>query len=252
MTPATSRHRSRSLARRRVLITGFAPFPSQPVNATQMLAPAIAAAARHAFPDIVMSAAILPTEWKRGLWTMEDLLLTETPDIVVAFGIATRAKGFEIETRAVNECNDAADAAGCKADHTTLVESAPTYLSAAWPVSDILRRLRARAIPAIPSRNAGRYLCNAVLFQTLDTARHLPRLSTVGFVHLPAELPVPGRRQTAVQRSSPLTWRQAVTGGTEIVAACLGRALPRSFDLERQPPEMRGVRAASWSSRLVT
>jgi pyroglutamyl-peptidase len=216
--------------RTRLLITGFEPFPKQPVNATAYLAPAIAKALGRLYPDVRVRSAVLPTEWQRGPNALEDLILSETPDVALFFGIASRAKGFEIETRAVNACSDAPDAAGCIADVDILSPNGEPHLAASLPVQDILRRLRMRAIPVRPSRHAGLYLCNAVLYRALELAHYLPELRRVGFIHLPAELPVPGQRQTAVNRSSPLTWAQTVTGGVEIAAACLGRATPAWLD----------------------
>jgi pyroglutamyl-peptidase len=213
-------------ARTRVLITGFTPFPKQPINPTAFLAPAIADAVARLYPDVRARSAVLPTEWQRGPTTLEDLILSETPDVALFFGIASRAKGFEIETRATNACSDAPDAAGCIADETMLSPNGQPHLPASLPVQDILRRLRMRGIPVRPSRQAGLYLCNAVLYRGLELARYLPILQRVGFIHLPAELPVPGQRQTAVHRSSPLTWAQAVAGGVEVAAACLGRPTP--------------------------
>jgi pyroglutamyl-peptidase len=219
-----------------ILLTGFAPFPTQPVNATAALAPMIAAIARRAFPDVRVRVEILPTEWRAGPWRMEDCLLSETPDAAIFFGIASRAKGFEIETRGKNARGGSADAVGFEPPSGPIVEHAPKHLPATLPTSDILRRLRARGIPAIPSRNAGVYLCNAVLYQALSMARNFPGLKSVGFVHLPSELGIPGRRQTEVNRSCPITWDEAVIGGVEIVGACIGRAVPvhaLALDLSR-------------------
>jgi pyroglutamyl-peptidase len=222
------------MARTSILLTGFQPFPTQPVNATAALVPVIARAAQRAFPDVRIRIEILPTEWRRGAWRLEDCLLTETPDAVILFGIASRAQGFEIETRARNARGASLDAIGCEPDTCDVLADAPEHLASRLPTSDILRRLRARDIPVIPSRNAGVYLCNAVLYQALALAQKLTDMKHIGFVHLPAELGVPGRRQTEVNRSCPMTWAEAVIGGVEIVGACLGRPVP-AHALQAQP-----------------
>lgn len=215
-----------SRTRTSILLTGFQPFPTQPVNATAVLAPEIARAARRAFPDVRFHVEVLPTEWRKGPWQMEDCLLSEAPDAAIFFGIASRAKGFEIEMRARNARGSSPDAIGAEPDTGEILADAPGHLPSKLPAADILRRLRARGIPVLPSRNAGVYLCNAVLYQALAVARHFPQLKHVGFVHLPAELGVPGRRQTEVNRSCPITWEEAVVGGLEIIGACLGRPVP--------------------------
>ena len=50
-----------------ILLTGFGPFPSVPANATSLLVPRIAEAARTAFPGIAFEVRTLPTEWAAGI-----------------------------------------------------------------------------------------------------------------------------------------------------------------------------------------
>ena len=50
-------------ARPIVLLTGFGPFPGVPENATAVLVPRLAKAARELFPTYDFVAEILPTEW---------------------------------------------------------------------------------------------------------------------------------------------------------------------------------------------
>jgi pyroglutamyl-peptidase len=216
------------VGRTTVLLTGFQPFPTQPVNATAALAPDIADAARAAFPDVRVVVEILPTEWRRGPSALEASLHREQPDVAIFFGIASRAKGFEIEMRGRNARGDSLDAAGFEPDASKIWHGGPEYLPATLPTSEVVRRLRRRGIPVIPSRNAGVYVCNALLFHALSVAGSVPFLEHVGFVHLPAELGIPGRRQTPVNQSCPITWEQAVIGGVEIVGACIGRPAPQA------------------------
>ena len=212
-------------ARTKVLLTGFAPFPTQPVNATEILVPQLAIAARRRFPDIRIAHEILLTEWQSAPARIEQLLMEHEPDVALFFGISSKAKGFEIEMRGLNHRRESKDAAGVEVKKGILWHGGPKGLPSKLPVSDIVRRLRARRIPVLVSRDAGGYLCNALLYHALLLAPHIRHLQRLGFVHVPSDLAIPGRRQTIVQRTCPLAWRDAVTGGVEIVGACLGRPL---------------------------
>jgi pyroglutamyl-peptidase len=220
-------------SRTTVLLTGFEPFPTQPVNATQVLVPQLAAVARQAFPDIRVHAEILPTEWREGPRRWERLVQQCGPDIALSFGISSRARGFEIETRGQNRRTDSTDAADRHPDGTVIWPGGPDHMPAQLPVGDILRRLRRRGIAVKPSRDAGGYICNALLYHAASLAPHCDGLRRVGFVHLPAELGVPTRRQTAVNASSPLNWNEALIGGLEIIAACLGRPVADRLQLPK-------------------
>jgi pyroglutamyl-peptidase len=212
---------STDVFRTKVLLTGFRPFPTQPINATELLVPELARLGRLAFPDVRFAHDILPTEWRSAPWHLEALLETETPDISLHFGIASRARGFEIETRAQNRRAGGHDATGRNPESIEIWPGGPSRLPVSLPSSEIVRRLRRAQIPAHVSRDAGSYVCNAVLFHALTVRAHAP--SRIGFIHIPSDLGLPGRRQTMLHRTCPLTWATAVRGGLEIIAACLGR-----------------------------
>ncbi|ODT27112.1 MAG: hypothetical protein ABS54_06365 [Hyphomicrobium sp. SCN 65-11] len=102
------------------------------------------------------------------------------------------------------------------------------YLASTVPVSAIVARLRRRGLPAFVSRDAGAYLCNATLYTALDMARRSAREHRIGFVHLPSSLLVEERRPAfGVHPRCPLTWRDAIDGGLEIIGATLGRPVAR-------------------------
>jgi hypothetical protein len=89
----------------------------------------------------------------------------------------------------------------------------------------LVGRLRRRGIPARTSRDAGRYVCNALLYSGLEQARQ--QACRLGFVHLPAELAPDHGRRNGMQMTSPLTWPQALLGGLELIGGCFGRPVPQ-------------------------
>ena len=95
-----------------VLLTGFGPFPSVPANATSVLVPHLAEAARASFPGIVFETRTLPTEWAAGIEHLCDLYEGVAPSVALHFGVSSRARGFEIEARGRNRLAYLPDAAG--------------------------------------------------------------------------------------------------------------------------------------------
>lgn len=214
-------------SRTTVVLTGFGPFPGVPVNATMLLVPRIAAACRRAFPGVVIEDRILPTEWQAAPDLVDEMLASLRPDVVLHFGVSWRARGFEIETRGQNAYASAPDAAGQMPPSNVIDVSRDAALPSRFPAHEIVRRLRRLGIAAFPSRDAGTYLCNRTLFHSLSVFDQHDDLASVGFVHVPSALAgtrlgEDARRLTSLGKS-PLTWDDAITGGVEIVATCLGK-----------------------------
>jgi pyroglutamyl-peptidase len=211
-------------ARTTVLITGFGPFPGVPVNATMRLVPELAEAAGRAFAGVCIATAVLATEWAAAPRALDRLLGEIAPDLVLHFGVSSRARGFEVESRASNVCVSSPDAAGVLPPGPAVQPGGSTHMPASLPVQHIVSRLRRRGIPAFVSRDAGGYLCNATLYHSLVCGREAPG-RRVGFIHIPATLGRPGAANRGRVGASRLGWEQAREGGLEILAACLGRSV---------------------------
>lgn len=202
-----------------ILITGFGPFPGVATNASGLLVPKLARAARKRFADCEFHTAILPTQWQRGTARARAAFVRSDADISIHFGVSSRADGFVIERRGVNACLQTSDSAGALPQGLLLDPVGPARRPATLPVQAIVSRLKARGLPVVSSDDAGGYLCNAVLYQSLGLAAARPR-AIAGFVHLPAYLADPD--QAAIVPQS-LTFAQALSGSLEIIAVCLER-----------------------------
>jgi pyroglutamyl-peptidase len=210
-----------------ILLTGFGPFPGAPRNASSALIENLALLAGSRLPGYVVHAETLPTEWQAGPARLAELLEELDPVIALHFGVSHRARGFVVETRARNTRQDIFDACGASPEALVVAEGGPDEMAATLPAGLIVERLRRRSIPVQLSRDAGGYLCNAVLYHSLAEARSRgsrgvgPRR---GFIHIPDGLSK--GRGGAARRSSVclLDWESAVDGGLEIMAACAGIA----------------------------
>jgi pyroglutamyl-peptidase len=92
----------------------------------------------------------------------------------------------------------------------------------------IVARLRRLGIAAFVSRDAGTYLCNAVLYHSLLSAKDLEKdllgaHRRVGFVHIPAALARKGGDNRGRLGGCALSWEQAFAGAIEVLATCLRR-----------------------------
>lgn len=206
-----------------VLLTGFGPFPGVPHNASSLLVPRLRAAAARTFRSHTFVAEILPTEWSAGPELMRRLMQETEPDVALHFGVAPRAKGFEIEARGRNLTDGRIDAAGVRPGTRHIVDGGEEYLPSNLPVRDIVDRLKGRGVPARISRSAGRYLCNAVMYQSLDLVSRWNKGVRNGFIHLPSTL-VDGSDPLGREvPDCPLNQDLALDGGLEIIAVCLDR-----------------------------
>ncbi|MGE0767212.1 MAG: hypothetical protein AB7L90_12170 [Hyphomicrobiaceae bacterium] len=230
---ASPRPKDPPLDRPVVLITGFGPFPTVAANATSLLVPRIAQAARRAIPGVAIAAHILPTEWEAGLASVGTLTRRLRPIVTLHFGVSSRAKGFEIETRGRNHCSLSEDAVGKFPCDIRLSPEGPEFLQATLPAAHIVARLRRRGLPAFLSRDAGGYLCNALLYRSLEIARRSDTPARTGFVHLPASLISERRPTLEPRRHGRLTWDDVLEGSLEILSASLGRG-PAHPALSRQ------------------
>src|SRR5262245_7403050 len=98
--------------RRSILLTGFGPFPGVPQNATSVLVPRLAEAARAELPGLDVAWDILATEWLAGTERLVAVLDERQPALALHFGVSERAQGFVIERQARNVCAPMADACG--------------------------------------------------------------------------------------------------------------------------------------------
>ncbi len=166
----------------RVLVTGFGPFPGMPHNASASLVRALALSAQ--IPGIELFSEVIPVKWADAGTAAGNAIARVEPHAILHFGVSKRVTGFEIETRAFNTSGPKQDHAGLVRPASPLDRSGMPVLFATMPPAVLLRALRRGGFPAQLSRNAGRYLCNALFYWSLAGAVSSGKL--VSFIHIPA------------------------------------------------------------------
>ena len=164
-----------------ILVTGFTPFPGAPVNPTQMLMtrlPKRLGAHQH---GIGYHFDVLPTTWDARSSTTDALRRKITPDAIVHFGVDGTRKDINIESRAVNRAiRVRLDSSGKAPANPELDPQAVRARSATLPSRPLAAAARLSGAPAKVSINAGTYLCNATLWDSIGSG--IPSI----FVHVPS------------------------------------------------------------------
>jgi len=209
------------LARPTIVLTGFGPFPGMAQNATAILVPRLAAAARARFAEHDVISGVLPTEWRAAPRTLTKLLDRRRTVLALHFGVCNNADGFQVELIGRNVRGGTKDAADELPATMRVVEEGPALLASTLPAERVIARLSKLKLPCSASINAGAYLCNALLYHSLNAARDMPQPFVAGFVHVPANLIGHGEEGEDAHPVCPLDWHSAAQGGLEIIAECL-------------------------------
>ena len=155
---------------RPLLVTGFGPFPGVADNPTAALAQALDGAQ---LGPVTVVGRVLPVHWVDGPARAIATARAIDAAWVIGFGVAVGRAGVEVETRAVADLAPKPDAAGALPPRL----DGPPAVTATVDCARLAAALGARC-----SSDAGRYVCNAWLYQVVTA---LPGVG-VGFVHVPA------------------------------------------------------------------
>jgi pyroglutamyl-peptidase len=169
------------MARPRVLITGFGPFPGVIENPSAWLAEALEEQASSRC-DAHLNARVLPTEWQATA-LMPDLYAALQPTLLIHFGVSQRAKELRVERFAHNRIAARADAEGAYPPNLVIRPCGPDRYDTALPAQALAAHLRRCGFPAMTSQSAGAYLCNFLYYHSLEWAQQGGALAL--FVHIP-------------------------------------------------------------------
>lgn len=166
----------------KILVTGFTPFGGESVN------PSYEAVQR--LPDTVGGAQIIkleiPTAFDRGAQAVKAAVERYAPDIVLSVGLAGGRSCVTVEKVAINYADaDLPDNDGFQPRDETLVPGGPDAYFATAPVNAMIEAVRAHGLACKISYSAGAYVCNSVMYRTLNLAAETRPEMRVGFLHVP-------------------------------------------------------------------
>jgi pyroglutamyl-peptidase len=184
---------------RRILVTGFEPWANHAANPAQQLAARLDG---WRTAEVQAIGLVLPVARGAANATVAAALRELRPDAVVHLGLAAGRPALTVERWAHNLADFVVpDNAGAQPRNEPLREDGRKRLTSRLSVASAVGVLQAAGVAASPSDSAGSFVCNAVLYGTLDWAAAHGYAGPVGFVHLPTTETIPLEDQErAVER----------------------------------------------------
>lgn len=164
-----------------ILLTGFAPFEEQPVNASWLAVQEVAA--RWTGDDLAVRE--LPVSFRGARQVLRTAIAELSPTLVVAVGEAGRREAVGIERVAVNLIDARIpDNDGSAPVDVPVIAGAPAAFFTTLPVKACLAAGQATGTPTEVSYSAGTYVCNATFYALQHLLASRPEVRS-GFVHVP-------------------------------------------------------------------
>ncbi|UBV43521.1 pyroglutamyl-peptidase I [Deinococcus taeanensis] len=172
-----------------LLLTGFEPFHTHPVNPS-----ALSTEALHGqqVGSLTVEGTLLPVEPHAACARLSSLLAALEPDAVLLTGLAAGRPQVTLERVAVNVMDfSIPDNAGQVYRDAPIAPDGPEAYLSTLPLRSVLGAWRAAGIPGDISNTAGLYVCNAVMYHARHVLTRAGRGNVpCGFLHLPASAPV--------------------------------------------------------------
>lgn len=166
-----------------LLLTGFEPFLKFKENPTGSAVEYFDGKEIGGFRIV---GRVYPVEFKTlGAQAAEDIR-QYAPDAIINLGLAGGRHTIDIERIAVNCMDGRPDNTGFEPDGEKIEESGPDGLFSTLPIKKIESALKSAAVPARISNSAGTYLCNMLMYKTLNILKRQQKDVKAGFIHVPA------------------------------------------------------------------
>ena len=168
---------------KRLLITGFAPFAGDGINPSWQ--------AVQALPETVGAWELykkeLPVSFRGAPEALQEAIAAADPDAVLMIGLAAGRDAVTPERQGFNEIDARIpDNEGNMPQNVPVVPGGPETLYATLPAEDMTDAILSAGIPARLSENAGRFVCNALLYSALYRLEQADDPIPAAFIHIPA------------------------------------------------------------------
>jgi pyroglutamyl-peptidase len=164
-----------------ILVTGFGPFGGLRANPSALIVEHLARTA-----PAHMLCEVLRTEFAAAEQRVRELLREHRPSALIALGVAASASDVRLERQAAN-LDDARqpDNAGHQPTGTPIVAGGRDALFATLPIQEMFAGVRELGVPVSISDDAGRFVCNHVMYAALDEINRSGLPTRCGFIHVP-------------------------------------------------------------------
>ncbi|PKK97378.1 MAG: pyroglutamyl-peptidase I [Tenericutes bacterium HGW-Tenericutes-3] len=167
---------------KKILLTGFSPFNDEKINpsyeAIKYLPKKIG--------ESNLTVIELPTEFNQSFENLKDKIIEIQPNVIIMFGQAGGRKSISLERIAIN-IDDASipDNNNYQPVDQVINSSGPAAYFSTLPIRKIFNHLNQKNIPVSISNSAGTYVCNHLMYHTLDFIAQNNLIQKVGFIHVP-------------------------------------------------------------------
>lgn len=159
-----------------VIITGFEPFDTWEINPSQI---AVETLNDTIIQNYTIVGLVLPVDYASAFPILVNAINKYHPSVIINFGLKGTARQIEIEQLAINLKRERV------LSFSIIAEGGNIFYKSTFPYDDILDDLSEKNIRARLSYNAGFYLCNYIMYLTLDYIAINNDSIKAGFIHLP-------------------------------------------------------------------
>jgi len=167
---------------KKIIITGFEPFDKEKLNPSQIIL-------NHIDCDqnkFQVHPILLPVTVKEAGKVITEAIDTIQPDYVISFGLNGRLSHIALERIAINILDARIpDNNGEQPKDMIINQEGPTAYWSTLPIRTIETALKEAEIPVRLSYSAGTYICNYVMYSTLDFIEKRGLQTKSGFIHIP-------------------------------------------------------------------
>lgn len=196
----------------RILLTGFEPFGGEKIN------PSWEMIKSYESKKFIIKKLQLPVVFRKSsLRIMKEINIFH-PEYVLMFGEAGGRNCISLERIGINIINALIpDNDGNKPINEKIIKNNKDGIFSSLPIELINKELNLNNIPSYISNSAGTYVCNNVLFETLNYISENNLNIKAGFIHVPYI-----REQITEEKSTkPFVEISLLTSALEIILNCL-------------------------------
>lgn len=166
-----------------VVITGFEPFGGDSQNPSSQIVKILDGTSIDGYSVIGIE---LPVDELNANKIIENYIIQYKPKVVISIGLAWGRVAISIERIGINiKDYPIADNYYHQPQNIPIDNDGPDGLFTSLPIRAIVKGLRDAGIPSYVSNTAGTYLCNQVLYGTLNYIRKNDLDIKAGFLHIP-------------------------------------------------------------------
>lgn len=168
-----------------LLITGFDRFLGYAYNSTEEVLPLFRGSS---FGNFVINVMILPTSYNKSWQKLREVWGTVKPDALISFGMRAGNDHYALEIRGINKRihYDHQLKMITQSEQTYIQNEAPLFRYMPIKETTVLQNRRLKKLPLDTSFNAGNFICNYLIYQTLGFLEAIEDPIPYAFIHIPA------------------------------------------------------------------